>query len=86
MKILHEVCSLPTAPFVDGEHLILASSSEPDVLAAAILRVITDPELRNRIAAGGRRLVEERFSMASVTTRHLALYERAVNEPRTRGI
>ena len=71
----------PTAPFVDGEHLILASSSEPDVLAAAILRVITDPELRNRIAAGGRRLVEEQFSMASVTTRHLALYERAVNEP-----
>jgi glycosyltransferase involved in cell wall biosynthesis len=69
----------PTAPFVDGEQLILAASSEPDVLAAAILRLIADPELRIRIAAGGRRLIEEQFSMTSVTERHLALYQRAVD-------
>jgi glycosyltransferase involved in cell wall biosynthesis len=50
------------------------------VLAAAIVRLIADPDLRKRISAGGRRLIAEQFSMASVTTRHLALYERVVNE------
>jgi len=70
----------PTAHFVDGEHLILAESSEADVLASAILRLLANPELRKRVSAGGRRLVEEQFSMELVTARYLELYQRAVNE------
>jgi glycosyltransferase involved in cell wall biosynthesis len=70
----------PTAHFVDGEHLILAASSEPDVLAAAISRLIDDPELRKRVAEGGRRLVSEKFSMESVAAKYLELYQRAVND------
>ena len=69
----------PTAHFVDGEHLILAASSEPDVLAAAIVRLIDDPALRTRVGTGGRRLIESHFSMESVTERYLELYDRAVN-------
>ena len=69
----------PTAHFVDGEHLILAASSEPDVLASAILRSIADEDLRNRVATGAPRLIEEHFSMTTVTKRHLALYQQAVN-------
>lgn len=72
----------PTAHFVDGEHLILASSSAPDVLASAIARLIADPELRERVGAGGQRLIEEQFSMDRVTKRYLELYQRAVDEPR----
>lgn len=72
----------PTAHFVDGEHLILAASSEPDVLASAIARLIADPELRKRVGAGGRRLIEEQFSMDLVTQRYLELYQRAVAESR----
>ena len=72
----------PTAPFVDGEHLILASSSEPGVLAGAIGRLLDDPELRERVGAGGRRLVEEQFSMELVTQRYLELYQRARDESR----
>ena len=72
----------PTAHFVDGQHLILAASSEPDVLASAILRLIDDPELRKRVGTGGRHLVEEQFSMESVTARYLELYQRAVNASR----
>ena len=71
----------PTAHFVDGEHLILAASSEPHVLASAILRLIADPELRKRVGTGGRRLIEEQFSMEGVTARYLELYRRAVNAP-----
>jgi 1,2-diacylglycerol 3-alpha-glucosyltransferase len=70
----------PTAHFVDGEHLILAASSEPDVLASAISRLIDDPELRKRVGEGGRRLVSEKFSMESVATQYLELYQRAVND------
>jgi glycosyltransferase involved in cell wall biosynthesis len=70
----------PTAHFIDGEHLILAESSEPDVLADAFLRVIRDPQLRAHLAAGGRKLVEEHFSMPLVTQRYLELSERAVRE------
>ena len=72
----------PTAHFVDGEHLILAASSEPDVLASAIARLLADPELRKRVGAGGRRLIEEQFSMDLVTQRYLELYQRAVAESR----
>ncbi len=67
----------PTAHFVDGEHLILAESAEPGVLAAAILRVLRDPDLRKRLAEGGRRLIEEQFSMELVTERYISLYEHA---------
>ena len=69
----------PTAPFVDGEHLILAASNEPAVLASAFARLIADPDLRARVGAGGRRLIEESFSMESVTERYLELYARAVH-------
>jgi len=72
----------PTAHFVDGEHLILASSSAPDVLASAFARLIADPELSKRVGAGGQRLIEEQFSMDRVTKRYLELYQRAVDEPR----
>ena len=68
----------PSAHFKDGEHLILAASSEPDVLASAMLRLIADPELRNKVSRGGRRLIEQQFSMQLVTERYLEIYERAV--------
>jgi glycosyltransferase involved in cell wall biosynthesis len=70
----------PTAHFVDGEHLILAAASTPDVLASAISRLIADPELRKRVGAGGQALIEEKFSMASVTARYIELYQRAISE------
>jgi glycosyltransferase involved in cell wall biosynthesis len=69
----------PTAHFVDGEHLILAASSEPHVLARAIVRLLADPALRAHVGAGGQRLIESHFSMESVTERYLDLYRRAVS-------
>lgn len=75
----------PTAPFVDGEHLILAASNEPSALASAFARLIADPDLRARVGAGGQRLIEDRFSMESVTQRYLELYARAVHRSCNRG-
>ena len=72
----------PTAHFVDGEHLVLAESSDPDVLAPAILRLIDDPELRKRLAVGGRRLIEEEFTVEMVAARYIELYEHAIEARR----
>ena len=74
----------PTAHFLDGEHLVLAESADPDVLAPAILRLINDPELAKRIAVGGRRLIEEEFTVEMVAARYIELYEHAIEAGRAR--
>jgi len=74
----------PTAHFVDGEHLVLAESADPAVLAPAILRLIRDPELGKRLAVGGRRLIEEEFTVEMVAARYIELYEHAVEAGPTR--
>jgi len=72
----------PTAHFVDGEHLVLAESADPDVLAPAILRLINDPDLAKRLAVGGRRLIEEEFTVEMVAARYIELYEHAIEAAR----
>lgn len=44
---------------VNGEHLLVAD--EPADVAAAVARVLREPELGARLAAAGRRLVEEKY-------------------------
>jgi len=76
----------PTAHFVDGEHLVLAESADPDVLAPAILRLINDPDLAKRLAVGGRRLIEEEFTVEMVAARYIELYEHAIEAGRARRL
>jgi glycosyltransferase involved in cell wall biosynthesis len=47
---------------VDGESGLLVPAYDVPALAGAFARLLTDPELRARIAAGGRRRMEECFS------------------------
>jgi glycosyltransferase involved in cell wall biosynthesis len=44
-------------------------------LAAAINRLLADPDLRARMAAAGRRRVEEHFAWGAIARRTMALYE-----------
>jgi len=68
----------PTGRLIDGENVLLARSSAPADVATAFLRLLEDPVLRERVGAGGRRLIAERFSMETVTAQHLDLYRRAI--------
>ncbi|MCI0548154.1 MAG: glycosyltransferase [Candidatus Rokubacteria bacterium] len=62
----------------DGATGWLVPPGDDGALAAAISHVLADPAEAARRARAGRRLVEERFSHASVTARTLALYEELI--------
>ncbi|MCD9623371.1 glycosyltransferase family 4 protein [Rhabdothermincola salaria] len=72
----------PTGRLVDGENVLLARAGDLRGIADAFVRLLDDPALRRQVGEGGRRLIEERFSMEAVTAAHLDLYERAIAENR----
>lgn len=58
------------------EDLVIVPLDDPRALAAAILRLLDDPELARHVGEGQRKLILEHFSIESVTTKHIELYER----------
>jgi glycosyltransferase involved in cell wall biosynthesis len=53
----------------DGESGLLVPPQEPAVLAAALVRLLRDPALRERMGRAGRRRVELQFTWDSVASR-----------------
>ncbi|HBH04284.1 MAG TPA: glycogen synthase [Candidatus Rokubacteria bacterium] len=64
----------------DGVTGLLVPPARPDELAAALRRVLENPELGRRLGRAGRRRVEERFSWASVAERTERVYGEAIEE------
>jgi glycosyltransferase involved in cell wall biosynthesis len=62
----------------DGENILLADGAE--AFADATVRLLGDPDLARRIAAGGRRLMQERYAWDRVGERLLAVYEGLLGE------
>jgi glycosyltransferase involved in cell wall biosynthesis len=58
----------------DGVDGLLVPPANSDALAEAITRVAQNGELRNRLAAGGRRRVEDRFSLDESVSRMEGIY------------
>jgi polysaccharide biosynthesis protein PslH len=74
-------------PLVPGQHYIAAD--RPTDFAAAVVGLLAAPRRRAALGAAGRRLVEERFSWASVTDvveRHLAQAARESAHPKLRAV
>jgi starch synthase len=63
---------------VDGETGILVPPAKPDALAAALTRLLNDPETRRRMGQAGRKRVEAQFSWASVAERTERVYADAI--------
>ncbi|MBI4504270.1 MAG: glycosyltransferase [Chloroflexi bacterium] len=61
---------------VDGQNGLLVPPQDPAALAAAVLRLLDDPPLCERMGRIGRRWAETRFSAAAIAARHVALYGR----------
>jgi glycosyltransferase involved in cell wall biosynthesis len=82
-------CVLPVRPdnfhgieLVDGEHVFIVPVDDPDALSKRILDVLSDPLAARRVGDGGRRLVDEHFTLAKVTGQHLDVFERMLGERR----
>jgi len=63
-----------------GKELVMVPERDPAALASAIVELLDNQELATRVGLGGRRLVEERFTLDAVTRQHLELYERLAAE------
>ena len=59
---------------VDGESGLLVPAYDPPALARTLARLLDDPDLRARIGAGGRRRMEERFSLEVMVEAKERLY------------
>lgn len=63
------------------ENALLVPVDDPPALADAIDRLAKSAEMRNRLGASGRRLVEAEFSAARIGQEIVALYSRLLNAP-----
>ncbi len=59
---------------IDGETGLLAPIRDPESLATAYEKVLTDPDLRQRLGDCGRARLVERFSLATQVHAHQTLY------------
>jgi glycosyltransferase involved in cell wall biosynthesis len=58
----------------DGEHALLVAPRDPDALAAAIVRLLDDPELRERLGRAARARYEERYRPEHLRGRVVGLF------------
>jgi len=59
---------------VDGESGLIVPPRQPQALAEALMRVLDDHELRDRLAAAAQRRYQDHFTVAHMVKRHEVLY------------
>jgi glycosyltransferase involved in cell wall biosynthesis len=62
----------------EGDTGLLVPPGDPAALAAALARLVEEPELRERLGAAGRRRAEAEFSLVGFHQAHLAVYRAAL--------
>jgi glycosyltransferase involved in cell wall biosynthesis len=77
--------NFPGVELRSWENIVLVRPEDPRVLADSIVRLLDDPDLAGRVAAGEQRLVREHFTLDVVTDAHAALYERVLEASRPSG-
>ena len=63
----------------DGVNGLLVPPADSQVLAAAIKRLLAEPELRHRFGAAGRELVQQEFSVEQMVRGNLQVYRELMN-------
>jgi glycosyltransferase involved in cell wall biosynthesis len=65
---------------VEGPDAGFASSQDPGALGSTLGKLLADPALRARLGANGKALVEEKYSVPSVTRALLETYQQIIDE------
>lgn len=68
----------------EGENGFLVDAGDVEALTRALERLLADSSLAATMGAAGRRLVEDRFTWASVAERALSFYETVARDRRAR--
>lgn len=63
-----------------GENGLLIPYDDTDALTQAILRLLEDQHLRERLIAGGKRALNERFAPERLVRQVIAVYEEVIGE------
>jgi glycosyltransferase involved in cell wall biosynthesis len=66
-----------------GRSGLVVPPDDPDALAAAVVRLLADPDLRRRLAGGGRARLAERFDVRRMAGRLGNLYQTLPSLPKT---
>jgi glycosyltransferase involved in cell wall biosynthesis len=72
--------ALPEVVGPDGETALHVPPGDPEALAAAVGRLLDDPDLAGRIGAAGRQRVIERFTWRAVAEQTVAWYRTVLKE------
>jgi len=70
------------AEVLEGEAGLLARPEDPIDLAAQLTRLLSDPELRERLAAAGQQRIAERYALDVIATAYEGLFEELPRRPR----
>ncbi|WP_432137703.1 glycosyltransferase family 4 protein [Streptomyces sp. bgisy154] len=77
--------AIPEVAGRDGETCLAVPPGDPGALAAALLRLFGDPELRARLGAAGRERVLRNFTWARAAEGTVARYREAIARSDARG-
>ena len=72
--------NFPGLPLVSWENVVRVPENDPRALSDAILKLLDDPELAQRVGEGQRRFIRENFSIEAVTEQHEALYKKVTGK------
>jgi glycosyltransferase involved in cell wall biosynthesis len=65
----------------DGKNGLLIDPNSADAIAAAIIQLLQDVTLRNRLAAAGKATVAEKFNIQAIGQQHMDFYKTIVTQP-----
>ncbi len=63
----------------DGETGLLVTEKDPEALASAVVRILTDPDLGRRLVAAGQEHIRTVFDWDRITERLIDVYARAID-------
>jgi glycosyltransferase involved in cell wall biosynthesis len=85
MPIVSSPTRFSRSYMVEGVHVLTCGAGDPECLAASILRLCRDDELRKRMSGSNRKLALENFSVDRVAREYLDIY-RSILGDHTAGL